>query len=161
MMFSPVVGPGDGVKLLLARGVPQHQPHRGAVVGSDHLLQEVHPDGFLVGWCEHSLAVSPDQTRLSNSSVSNNHNLITKILNCKRKDGIKKIWTNSHEAKMVQLIPMKNQLNLDNVIVRLGASCSFEIITAKIMLSTLVTHNMQLRAANYDLIKVKFPKLII
>lgn len=62
---------------------------------------------------------------------------------------------------MVQLIPMKNQLNLDNVIVRLGASCSFEIITAKIMLSTLVTHNMQLRAANYDLIKVKFPKLII
>ena len=56
---------------------------------------------------------------------------------------------------------MKNQLNLDIVIVRLGASCSFEIITAKIMLSTLVTHNMRLRAANYDLIKVKFPKLII
>ena len=62
---------------------------------------------------------------------------------------------------MLQLIPMKNQLNLDFVIVRLGASCSFEIITAKIMLSTLVTHNMRLRAANYDLIKVKFPKLII
>ena len=47
------------------------------------------------------------------------------------------------------------------VIVRLGASCSFEIITAKIMLSTLVTQNIRLRAANYDLIKVKFPKLII
>ena len=62
---------------------------------------------------------------------------------------------------MLQLIPMKNQLNLDFVIVRLGASCSFEIITAKIMLSTLVTQNMRLRAANYDLIKVKFPKLII
>ena len=62
---------------------------------------------------------------------------------------------------MLQLIPMKNQLNLDIIIVRLGASCSFEIITAKIMLSTLVTHNMRLRAANYDLIKVKFPKLII
>ena len=62
---------------------------------------------------------------------------------------------------MLQLILMKNQLNLDIIIVRLGASCSFEIITAKIMLSTLVTHNMRLRAANYDLIKVKFPKLII
>ena len=88
-MFSPVVGPGDGIKLLLARGVPQHQPHRGAVVGSDHLLQEVDPDGFLVRWCEHSLAVSPDQTRLSNTSVSNNHNLITKNKTV-RKDGIKK-----------------------------------------------------------------------
>ena len=62
---------------------------------------------------------------------------------------------------MLQLILIKNQLNLDIIIVRLGASCSFEIITAKIMLSTLVTHNMRLRAANYDLIKVKFPKLII
>ena len=59
-MFSPVVGSGDGVKLLLAGGVPQHEPHGGAIVGSDHLLQEVHPDGFLVTGCEHSLAVAPN-----------------------------------------------------------------------------------------------------
>ena len=47
-LFSPVVGAGDGVKLLLARRVPEHQPHWGSIVGSDHLLQEVDPDGFLV-----------------------------------------------------------------------------------------------------------------
>ena len=48
MLISPIVSSSDAVKLLLARGVPQHQPHRGAVVGSDHLLQEVDPDGFLI-----------------------------------------------------------------------------------------------------------------
>ena len=71
---AAVVSLGDGVKLLLARGVPQHQPHVLAV-HPELLLQEVHPDGLLVALGEGASAVSLDHAGLAHGAVTNNHDL--------------------------------------------------------------------------------------
>ena len=72
---TPVVSSRDGVKLLLAGGVPQHQSHLPPIVGRDHLLQEVHSYCLFVGGGEDSLAKPPDQTALAHTSVSNDYDL--------------------------------------------------------------------------------------
>ena len=70
-----VVSLGDGVELLLPGGVPQHQSHV-LPVGPQLLLQEVHPDGFLVTLGECSPAVPLDHARLPNGSIADYQDLV-------------------------------------------------------------------------------------
>ena len=69
-----VVSLGDGVELLLAGGVPQHQSHV-LPVGPQLLLQEVHSDGFLVTLGEGAPAVPLDHAGLPHGSIAHYQDL--------------------------------------------------------------------------------------
>ena len=64
----------DRIELLLAGGVPEHEPHVLAVY-AQLLLQEVHPDGLLVGLGEGAAAVALDHRGLAHRAVTHDHNL--------------------------------------------------------------------------------------
>lgn len=71
---APVVGLGDGVELLLARRVPEHEAHLLSV--QLYLaLEEVHADGLLVVLGEGAFAVALDHAGLADRAVPHDHHL--------------------------------------------------------------------------------------